>query len=172
MTTTGAGLEEVLAFLRRHQLTLVTAESCTGGLAAAELAALPHSGSVLLGGFVCYAPEIKRACLGVNPETMRRYGLTSEEVAAEMARGALGRGGARIAVANTGLAQAPARRPPPVAPGTVCFAWAMQSADGLIVSTETRIFPGDRNAVRQAAAYHCLLAIPAWYREQARSHRL
>lgn len=165
-------LGELLAFLQRHQLTIITAESCTGGLVSAKMAAVPHSGSVLTGGFVCYAPEVKHACLGVNEQTMDRHGLTSEEVAGEMALGALQRSPARIAISNTGLADAPARSTPPVPPGTVCFGWALRTVEGPILATETRIFNGDRNEVRQAAAMHSLLAIPAWYRKQAALHRI
>ena len=165
-------LAALLAFLQRHQLTLVTAESCAGGLVSAKMAALPHSGSALTGGYVCYAPEVKHDCLGVNLETMRRHGLTSEAVAGEMALGALARSPARIAIANTGLADAPARGTPPVAPGTVCFAWALRTRDGPVLTTETRLFRGERNAVREAAAMHSLLAIAPWYREQARRHAL
>ncbi|MEI2415619.1 nicotinamide-nucleotide amidohydrolase family protein [Orrella sp. JC864] len=163
----GDCLQPVLAYLRRHCLTLVTAESCTGGLTAAALADLAHCGQVLAGGYVCYWPELKQGALGVNPETIRRHGLTSEPVAREMARGALQRSPARIAVANTGLAEPPARGAADVAPGTVCFAWAMKLPnDQVCCSTETRVFQGGRNQVRLAAAHYCLLRLPAWYREQ------
>jgi PncC family amidohydrolase len=83
-------------------LTLVTAESCTAGLMTSILADVPGCGQVLDAGYVVYSPEAKQRCLGVSPDTMERFGLTSEEVAREMALGALEAAKVRLARALAG----------------------------------------------------------------------
>ncbi len=148
-----APAREAAAFLRRHELMLVTAESCTAGLIAARLAAMSGAGKVLESAFVVYDPASKQRCLGVPPELIERYNLTSESVALAMATGALRRSDADLAVANTGVAD---DTDPDIERGTQCFAWAFR-VDGEIRSfCETRVFHGDRNEIREAAADHAL----------------
>jgi len=146
-------------FMRRHQLLLATAESCTAGLIAATLADLPGAGQLLDCAFVTYSPQAKQRCLDVDPETLRRYGLTSEEVACEMALGALAHSRANMAIANTGVADDRDARIPA---GTQCFAWAFKGSRGRApkIYSETRRFSGDRAAVRQTSAEHALGRIP------------
>src|SRR5690606_8836424 len=151
-------VEQVVHFLDKYHLTLSTAESCTGGLMASLLAEISGSGSVLDSGFVVYSPEAKQLCLGVNPLTIDRFGLTSEEVAREMAVGALKMGRADIAIANTGLAEAEGPMD-----GVQCFACAMRVNDHQGVVSETLKFEGDRNEVRYAAARYALLQLPYYY---------
>lgn len=146
--------------MRERALLLATAESCTAGLIASMLAEVPGAGQLLDCAFVTYSPQAKQRCLGVSASTIERSGLTSEAVAREMAVGALRASRANVAVANTGVADASA---PGVAPGTQCFAWAFEAPDGLRVHTETRRFPGDRQAVREAAAAYALSRIPFYY---------
>ncbi|HWL29048.1 MAG TPA: nicotinamide-nucleotide amidohydrolase family protein, partial [Burkholderiaceae bacterium] len=83
-------IEEVAAFMKENSLMLVTAESCTAGLIAATLADIPGAGQLLDCAFVVYSPEAKQRCLSVRSETLDQFNLTSEEVAREMAHGALG----------------------------------------------------------------------------------
>ncbi len=152
---------DLVAFMQKHDLLLVTAESCTAGLIASALAEVPGAGSLLDCAFVTYSPDAKIHCLGVRPDTIESAGLTSEEVAREMAVGALHASPrANIAVANTGVADDGA---PGVAPGTQCFAWAFGASGEPPVYTETRRFPGDRQAVRAAAAQYALSRIPFYY---------
>lgn len=80
-------IEQVVNVLGKHGLRLCTAESCTAGLIAALVADIPGSGAVLDCGFVTYSEQAKQRCLGVDPQTIERFGLTSEEVAREMALG-------------------------------------------------------------------------------------
>lgn len=147
-------LQPVVDFLKSNQLVLATAESCTAGLIAARLAEVSGSGAVMECGYVVYAVEAKREMLGVSLQTIEKYGLTSEEVAREMALGALERCGAGITLANTGLAEAEGELD-----GTICFACAMQLQGQERVVSETIKFPGDRNEVREQAARHALLSL-------------
>ena len=84
--------------------TLATAESCTGGLVAAGLTAIPGSSDVVVGGIVSYANEVKIGELGVPAELIEEHGAVSAEVAEAMARGARERLGVDVAVSVTGVA--------------------------------------------------------------------
>src|SRR5262249_31451171 len=88
----GAGL--ALEQARRSRLTLVTAESCTGGMVAAELTAIPGSSDVFAGGAVTYSNRLKEQLLGVPAAVLERHGAVSAETAAAMAAGARERLGA------------------------------------------------------------------------------
>jgi nicotinamide-nucleotide amidase len=94
----------VLEACRARDLTLATAESCTGGLVAARLTSVPGSSDVFLGAVVAYADAVKAAELGVARGLLERYGAVSAEVAAAMAAGARERLHAALAVAVTGVA--------------------------------------------------------------------
>jgi nicotinamide-nucleotide amidase len=83
---------------------LATAESCTGGLIAATLAAIPGASAVLERGFVTYSNGAKTELLGVPTELIERKGAVSTEVALAMVDGALKHSPADIAVAVTGIA--------------------------------------------------------------------
>lgn len=142
-----------------HDLSVVTAESCTAGLIAGSLADLPGCGKWFKSGYVTYSPEAKIHILGVQKSTIERYNLTSEEVAREMVQGVLRLSQANVAVANTGVA-GPGSGDGGIPPGTVCFAWAFRLKDDIQLFSETRHFRGDRNAVRQAAAEYAITRIP------------
>jgi nicotinamide-nucleotide amidase len=83
---------------------IVTAESCTGGLVAATLTAIPGSSDVFERGFITYSNSAKSELLGVPFWLIERHGAVSEEVARAMAGGALGHSRADLAVAVTGIA--------------------------------------------------------------------
>ncbi|SEH55541.1 nicotinamide-nucleotide amidase [Methylobacterium sp. 275MFSha3.1] len=84
--------------------TVATAESCTGGLVAGLLTAVPGSSAVLERGFVTYSNDAKAEAIGVPIDLIRRYGAVSEPVARAMAAGALAASRASVAVAITGIA--------------------------------------------------------------------
>lgn len=149
-------IEDVLRLLQRRELTLSTAESCTCGLMASLLGDLPGCGQVLDSGFVVYSPKAKNRLLGVSFETIEQFGLTSEEVATEMAVGALDASGAMIAVANTGVADDAQEDEG----GTQCYAWALMRGERQVVVSETVRFDGDRVEIRKQAARHGLMQIP------------
>ncbi|MEJ2210244.1 MAG: CinA family protein, partial [Anaerolineae bacterium] len=96
--------EQVGALLRERGLTMVTAESCTGGLVGHRLTNVSGSSDYYLGGVVAYSNQLKEALLGVRAETLLAHGAVSEETAREMARGARQRLGADVAVSITGIA--------------------------------------------------------------------
>jgi len=143
--------ERLLAGSRR----LVTAESCTGGWVAKACTDLPGSSRWFLGGVVTYSDALKMALLGVRPATLAAHGAVSEPVVREMAAGALERLGGEEAVAVSGIAGpdgGTAEKPV----GTVWFAWARRSTDGIAIRTANEIFGGDRDAVRRAAVRRAL----------------
>ena len=150
-------LQQISEYLKEHKLRLVTAESCTAGLVAATLGGQPGCGGWLEAGFVTYAPEAKTLHLGVKPETIEKYNLTSEPVAREMVEGALRKSRANVAISNTGVAG-----PGPegeIPQGTICFAWAFEHHGTTIVFSETKHFDGDRNSVRQAGTEYAISRI-------------
>jgi nicotinamide-nucleotide amidase len=150
-----AGLVERLAatLLARGQW-LATAESCTGGLIAGTCTDLAGSSAWFERGFVSYSNEAKTELLGVEMDLIRRHGAVSEPVARAMARGALAHSRAQVAVAVTGVA-GPSGGTPDKPVGTVWFGFA---APGWLLS-ETKLFPGDRAAVRQATVRHALAGL-------------
>jgi nicotinamide-nucleotide amidase len=95
---------EVVGLAERKNLTLVTAESCTGGLLAAVLSEAPGAGERLQGGFVVYTKEHKTIALGVPRDLLERESAVSEPVARALAAGALSHSIADISVSITGVA--------------------------------------------------------------------
>lgn len=157
-------LLSVLRYLEENHLKLVTAESCTAGLVASTLAEIPGCGSWLECAFVTYSAEAKISCLGVKRETIDTYNLTSEEVAREMAEGALRVSRANVALADTGLA-GPSSGDSDIPVGTVCFAWSFEHDGTISTFSETRKFDGDRNQVRQASTDYILSRIWHYHNE-------
>ena len=147
----------VLDQLRRRQLTLVTAESCTGGMIGARITAVPGSSAVYLGGVVSYADRIKIEQLGVAATTLAAHGAVSAEVAGEMARGVAERFGAQVALAVTGIA-GPSGGSAAKPVGTVAFGWWVAGELG----TAVRHLVGDREQVRIRATQAALLGL--WQR--------
>jgi nicotinamide-nucleotide amidase len=136
----------VLEKLRARGWKLATAESCTGGLIAAALTSVAGSSDVVERGFVTYSNEAKSEMLGVPGAMIAAHGAVSGEVAAAMARGAQARANVQIAVSVTGVAGpggGTAAKP-------VGLVWFGCAAAGR-VRTLSRIFPGDRAAVRAAS---------------------
>ena len=84
--------------------TVVTAESCTGGLVVDTLTGVPGSSGYVLGGIVAYADAVKQAQLGVPADVLVAHGAVSAQVAVAMASGARERFGATFAVSVTGIA--------------------------------------------------------------------
>lgn len=87
-----------------RQLTLATAESCTGGAIAAAVTALAGASAYYRGGVVAYSNEVKQAMLGVGADVLQQHGAVSEPVVRQMAEGVRLRMGADYAVATSGVA--------------------------------------------------------------------
>ena len=136
----------------QRRLLVATAESCTGGWAAQVITHTAGSSAWFERGFVTYANEAKVEMLGVDTETLAKFGAVSPEIAAEMASGALKNSKAMISLAITGIA-GPTGGSPGKPVGTVCFAWCRT---GAAAETETQIFSGDREAIRHQAVVHAL----------------
>jgi nicotinamide-nucleotide amidase len=94
----------LMQLAKRQRRSIVTAESCTGGLIAAVLSEAPGAGDWLHGGFVTYTKENKTAALAVPADVIEENGIVSEAVARAMAQGALAHSPADVAVAITGVA--------------------------------------------------------------------
>jgi len=138
--------------LAARGLKAATAESCTGGLVAGAITDIAGSSAWFDRGFVTYSNEAKVDLLGVRPQTLARFGAVSEPTAREMVAGALGRSGADIAVAVTGVA-GPAGGTAEKPVGLVWLAWGVRGGD---VEVASRHFPGDRAAVRDATVAFAL----------------
>lgn len=99
-----AAATDLITRSKAEGLTIATAESCTGGLIAASLAAVPGASAVLDRGFVTYSNEAKAEMLGVPAELIKQHGAVSRQVALAMAEGALEHSPADLVVAVTGIA--------------------------------------------------------------------
>ncbi len=134
------------------------AESCTGGLAAAAITALPGSSLWFERGVVTYSNRAKRELLSVDDALLQRCGAVSEEVARAMAAGLLRAAPVQATLAITGIA-GPDGGSADKPVGLVWFGWAWADEQGACVDAECRVFDGDRAAVRSAAARHALLGL-------------
>ena len=151
-----SGLAHELAEqLRTKNLKITLAESCTGGLLAAQLTDLSHASQWFDRGFVTYSNEAKTELIGVSPTLIENHGAVSEEVAQAMARGALRNSRAQVSIAITGIAGpggGTAHKPV----GMVCFAWEIAHKGLINIHSKTKQFSGDRQMVREQA---CVFAL-------------
>ena len=136
-------------------LTVATAESCTGGLVAAAITAVPGSSGWFETGLVTYSNEAKVSLLGVGRATLAAHGAVSEAVVREMAAGARARSGADAALAVSGVA-GPGGGSAAKPVGTVWLGLALPDGS---VEAECHRFAGDRPAVREAAVRKLLHGI-------------
>jgi nicotinamide-nucleotide amidase len=136
----------------RKRVVIATAESCTGGGVATAITRISGSAKWFDRAFVTYSNDAKREMLGVSPKSLKRFGAVSEQVAREMAAGALARSPADIVVAITGIA-GPTGGAPGKPVGTVWFAWA--GRDDIVQARHFR-FEGDRVAVRLQSVFVAL----------------
>jgi len=151
--TLRAAARRVLDACRARKLTVVTAESCTGGLVAAALTEIPGSSDVVDRGFVTYSDAAKQAMLDVPARLLQDFGAVSRETADAMARGALARSPADLAVSVTGIAGpggGSAQKPV----GLVYF--AALARDGRGLSREKRFGEIGRGEVRMRSVVEAL----------------
>ena len=152
LPTTSGSMEEIAGqALTEKNLTVATAESCTGGLVAAKLVNYPGISAALHEAHVTYANEAKIKYCGVKKETLEQYGAVSEQTAREMAQGLRERSGADIAVSTTGIAgPSGGTKDKPV--GLVYVG----CADAHGVRVEKLTLTGSRERIRNLAALRAL----------------
>jgi len=132
--------------LRQCAWRICTAESCTGGLIAKTFTDLAGSSDWFDRGFVTYSNQAKMDMLGVKANTLQQYGAVSEQVATQMAAGALRHSEAQVAISVTGIA-GPGGGSAEKPVGTVWFGFAV---DERIMSVRQQ-FDGDRQQVRNSS---------------------
>lgn len=141
----------VVRLLKKHELTVTTAESCTGGLLAGRIVNVPGASQVFREGFITYSNKAKRKVLDVSKSTLKKYGAVSKETAREMAAGGAFAADADICIAITGLAGPDGgTEEKPV--GLVYMACYM---DGN-VTVEKYQFKGNRNKIREQSVVKAL----------------
>tara|TARA_R110002051_G_scaffold57104_2_gene105797 strand:- start:22052 stop:22537 length:486 start_codon:yes stop_codon:yes gene_type:complete len=143
--------QTLVALARSKELRVATAESCTGGMVSAAITDVAGSSAVFDRGFVTYTNAAKVQMLNVKPETLELYGAVSEQIAVQMAHGALANSRADIAVSITGIAGPGGSDHKPE--GRVCFALCTKNQ----TRSETIEFGAiGRATVRAAATQHAL----------------
>ncbi|WP_342110163.1 CinA family protein [Methylobacterium sp. SI9] len=143
-----ARAEALVAAYTKAGRRIATAESCTGGLVAGLLTAVPGSSAVVERGFVTYSNEAKAEAIGVPMDLIQKHGAVSEPVARAMAAGALAASRADMAVAITGIA-GPGGGSAGKPVGLVHFGLAVR--DGAVRHLERRYGDLGRAGIRCAA---------------------
>jgi len=145
------GAQDIVERAGSNGTLIATAESCTGGMISAAITDIAGSSRVFDRGFVTYSNEAKIGMLGVSSTTLDTYGAVSEQVAAEMAAGALARSNATLAISVTGIAGPGGSDFKPE--GRVCFGIATMNT----VETQQIDFGSlGRAGVRDATVAHAL----------------
>lgn len=151
-TDEAENLEDVVVrLLNKYELTLTTAESCTGGYLAGRIVKVPGASEVFREGFVTYSNKAKRKTLDVSKSTLRKYGAVSEQTAKEMATGGVFATDADVCVAVTGIAGPDGgTEEKPV--GLVYIACYLKDQ----VNVEKFYFNGNREKIREQAVVQAL----------------
>ena len=145
---------DIIGLLQQRQETIAVAESCTGGLLAAALTAVPGCSEVLNYSVVTYSNEVKTRELGVSPETLAQVGAVSQEVAQQMAQGVGAKAQAQVGVGITGIAGpggATAQKPVGLVYIGCCYRGTTQ--------VRQFIFTGDREKVRRQGVEQALAMV-------------
>ena len=150
-------LEQLQETCLRKNLTLATAESCTGGLLAASLTHLSGSSAYFQGGVNTYANSAKTKLLGVDPQLIQHFGAVSAEVAFAMASGVRNLCETDLAISITGIA-GPKGGSPDKPVGTVFCGWSKAGE----TKTSRFQFPGSREEVRAASCLAALTEMLRW----------
>ena len=148
--------ETVIEQLRAANLSIATAESCTGGLIGKMLTDVPGSSDVYAGGWVTYSNEMKTQQLGVTPEAIEEHGAVSRTVVRQMAQGTIARSDADLAVAITGIA-GPDGGSSDKPVGTVWIGLAFRNSNADVeVEARCLLLSGARPLIRDRAAKSAL----------------
>ena len=153
--------EKIGHLLGERELTLATAESCTGGRLGERITRVPGSSTYFLGGVVAYSDSVKQGQLRVSPEILKRYGAVSESVALQMAEGVRRALRARLALAVTGIA-GPSGGTTEKPVGTVFIALATPTGS----YARGCHFSGDRQEVRERSVTTALEILLDYLQEE------
>jgi nicotinamide-nucleotide amidase len=152
----GESLEEVVLLnLGLRNLTLATAESCTGGLLAQRLTAIPGSSRYFLGGAVVYSDALKTTFASVPAELVANKGPVSPEVARSLAEGIRARTGASLGISITCIAGPGPGAPGPDADKPIGLVY-IALADAQDTQVKELNLPGSRERIRYWATQHAL----------------
>ena len=144
--------KEIIELANLNKAVIASAESCTGGMLSSAITEVPGSSVIFECGFVTYSNISKMELLSVKENTLNFYGAVSEEVAGEMAIGAINNSKANLAISITGIAGPGGSNTKPE--GMVCFSIAFENE---IKLTETKKWGAlGRNIIRQKATLHGL----------------
>jgi nicotinamide-nucleotide amidase len=151
---------DLLALARARPALITVAESCSGGLLAGAITEIAGASDIFQRGYITYSNAAKIEMLGVLTETLDTFGAVSEQVAAQMAQGALARAEADLALSVTGIAGPGGSEHK--SEGRVCFGLVLKDVQTI---TETVEFGAiGRTQVRAASVEHALkMAITALY---------
>lgn len=163
-----AGTLELIVgqLLAERRLTVVTAESCTGGLVAERLTRVPGSSVYFQGSTIAYSYELKTELLGVPSEMLERFGAVSREVVSAMAIGGRSRMAGDYCIAISGVA----------GPGGATDQKPVGTVDLAVAGPEDRVrhlkaqFPGDRQRVREQASQWGLDMLRRWLVDASEPH--
>lgn len=142
--------KKVVELLQKLNLSISTAESCTGGMLASKLIDVPGISDIFYEGIISYSNEAKQKRLNVRVETLEKYGAVSEEVAKEMVMGLH----TDVALSTTGIA-GPGGGSDEKPVGLVYM--GIRIKDKIYV--EKRVFRGDRNKIRERTVSHTLFTL-------------
>jgi nicotinamide-nucleotide amidase len=142
--------------LSKENLSISTFESCTGGLVGKLITDIPGSSKIYKGGIIAYSNEIKNILLNVDISILEKYGAVSEETVKIMAKNGSLLYNTDFSIAISGIAGPDGgTKEKPV--GTIFFAFFYINYDKIIV--EKKIFSGNRNLIREKAAYYSLIRL-------------
>lgn len=156
--------EDVIALLAERGWTIAVAESLTGGLVVAELISVPGASTVVTGGVVAYATELKHSLLGVSAEVLAAHGPVHRDVAMQMAGGVRAFAGVGGAPTDVGLSTTGVAGPGPQDghPAGTVFIGMARGREVRVVSLD---LDGDREGIRRAVVSESLSALRQWLSE-------
>lgn len=146
--------KKLVELLKKKNLTITTAESCTAGLLSASIVNISGASSVFKEGFITYCDEAKRDLLGVSIDTLAKYKAVSAQTAKEMAFGAANKASADMAISVTGVAGPEKEDDKPV--GLVYIGIYYNNGFSEILEANEFNFSGDRQSVRYQAVEYAL----------------
>jgi len=147
--------KKLITILKKFNLSISTAESCTGGLISKKITDIDGSSAVFWGSFITYSEDAKVKLLSVNKDLLKSYGAVSKEVVESMASGAILRSGTFCSLSVSGIAgPGGGSKEKPV--GTV---WICAALNPDIRKTQKFSFSGNREEVREKAAESALLMV-------------